>query len=289
MKNCVIAIDMGGTFIKYGVVSESGELLLSGKTPAKSSDPREILLGRLCDAIRDLKESAQKDGISVCGIAVSTPGPFDYVAGKSGMRAKYDSIFGIDLRAEFRARAELPSDMPIEFVQDAAAYLWGEHICGAAKGADNCACVTLGTGLGFACMLGGRMLLNERGGPYFVLAFSPYKGTDKRMEDIVSGTAILKNYGLDAKALADRAYEGDAAATEAYRIMGEALGEALYDIPEIKEVERIIIGGQIARSFDLMEEAIRDSLKLPIEIYEAKYPEAAALIGAASAIFKFKE
>lgn len=280
---------MGGTYIKYGVVSERGELLLSGKTPAKSSDSRELLLGRLCDAIRDLKESAQREELLLCGIAVSTPGPFDYAAGKSGMQGKYDSIYGIDLRAEFRARAGLPADIPIEFMQDAAAFLLGEYIVGAAKGCKSCACVTLGTGLGFACMINGKLLLNERGGPYFVLAFSPYRDTDMRMEDIVSGTAILKNYGIDAKTLADRAYAGDAAATEAYRVMGEALGEALYDIPEIKEVERIIIGGQIARSFDLMEKAIYDGLKLPIEIYEAKHPEAAALIGAASAIFKFKE
>ena len=289
MKKCVIAVDMGGTYIKYGVVSENGELLSIGKTPARSSDPREVLLDRLCGAIRELKNRVQNEGFLLCGIAESAPGPFDYAAGKSGMKGKYDSIFGIDLREEFRARAGLDCNIPIEFMQDAAAFLLGEYYGGAARGFKNCACVTLGTGLGYALMHNGKMLLNERGGPYFVLAFSPYRDTDKRMEDIVSGTAILKNYGVDAKTLADKAYAGDAEAICAYSEMGQVLGEALSKIPEIKGVDRIIIGGQIARSLDLMEKSLSDGLKLPIEICEAQYPEGAALIGAASVIFEFKE
>ncbi len=288
MTDCVIAIDMGGTYIKYGVVSSKGEILHSGKTPAKSSDSCDILLSRLCDAIRDLKEAVQGEGFKIRGIAVSTPGPFDYAAGKSGMKGKYDSIFGIDLRAEFRTRANLSVDMPIEFMQDAAAFLLGEYYGGAARGCENCACVTIGTGLGYACMLDGKMLLNERSGPYFVLAFSSYRDTNLRMEDIVSGTAILKNYGTDAKTLADKAYVGDRDAIAAYNKMGTALGEALMQIPEIKRVERIIIGGQIARSFDLMKDALYNSIGLPVTFCEAEYPEGAALIGAASRILEFK-
>lgn len=288
MTKCVISVDMGGTYIKYGVVSSTGEILHSGKTPAKSSDSREVLLNRLCGAIGELFCASKDNGYRICGIAVSTPGPFDYAAGKSGMKGKYDSIFGIDLREEFRTRANLPHDMPIEFMQDAAAFLLGEYYGGAARGVDNCACVTIGTGLGYACMLDGKILLNERGGPYFVLAFSPYRDTDKRMEDIVSGTAILKNYGLDAKTLADKAYAGDREAIAAYNKMGAALGEALKQIPEIKGVAKIIIGGQIARSFDLMEEALYNSIGLSVVFCEAEYPEGAALIGAASRIFNFK-
>ena len=51
MESCVIAIDMGGTFIKYGIVDEKLSILCDGSVPADSHDSREVLLDRLSEAI----------------------------------------------------------------------------------------------------------------------------------------------------------------------------------------------------------------------------------------------
>ena len=288
MKSCVIAIDMGGTFIKYGIVDEKLSILCDGSVPADSHDSREVLLNRLAEAIVKGIKAAKENGLAVRGVAISTPGPFDYAAGISHMVGKYDEIHDIDLRSEFRRRADLPCDLPIEFMQDAAAFLKGEHERGAAKGYKNCMCVTLGTGTGYACIIENELLLNERKGPYYVLARQPYKDSGKNVEDIVSGVAILKTYGEDAKTLAQKAKSGDNDAINAYFHLGKVLGEALLEIAEIKKVNRLVIGGQISKAFDLLYDGILAGLGKVgknITVVPAKNPANAALIGAAMTLF----
>ena len=288
MKSCVIAIDMGGTFIKYGIVDEKLSILCDGSVPADSHDSREVLLDRLAEAIVKGIKAANDNGLFVRGVAISTPGPFDYAAGISHMVGKYDEIYDIDLRSEFRRRADLPCDLPIEFMQDAAAFLKGEHERGAAKGYKNCMCVTLGTGTGYACIIENELLLNERRGPYYVLARQPYKDSGKNVEDIVSGVAILKTYGEDAKTLAQKAKSGDNDAINAYFHLGKVLGEALLEIAEIKKVNRLVIGGQISKAFDLLHKGIIEGLgeiSENITVVPAKNPANAALIGAAMTLF----
>ncbi len=288
-RRCAVAIDMGGTNIKYGVVSNEFELLSSGAVPAESGDSKEILLDRLADIIKKQKVLIEKLGYNFCGVAVSTPGPFDYAAAKSGMKGKYDAIFGIDLRSEMRTRANLKFDTPILFIQDAAAFLMGELIAGSAKNEKNCSCVTLGTGVGYACVINGKMLLNEKGGPYYVLAFQKYG--EELVENLVSGRAIKKRYGIDGKLLYENALNGDSNAVSYFYDIGKIIGTALSEIPETKKIDTLIIGGQVAFSFHFLEKGINDGLGElgeKIDIKRAKYPADAALFGVAHKLFKEK-
>ena len=288
-KCCVIALDIGGTFIKYGLVLNDNSIVFDGQVPADSHDNKEQLLNRFVTAIKACKQVAEANGLFVDGIAVSTPGPFDYKAGTSHMVGKYDEIYDIDLRKEFRVRAGLPDTFPIEFMQDAAAFLFGEYVIGAAKGYDNCMCVTLGTGTGYACIKDGKLLLNERKGPYYVLARQEYKNTGKLIEEIVSGTAILRNYGEDAKNLAKKALGGDYKAIKIFYELGKILGEALSKVKEIEDTQCLVIGGQISKDFALLENGITEGLGKyadKIKTTKAVYPANAALIGASTMLRK---
>lgn len=279
---CVAAIDMGGTNIKYGVVGENLRILTSGASAANSSDDRETLLSRLADIVNRQIEFIKGENARLCGIAVSTPGPFDYAAGKSGMKGKYDSISGVDLRAQLRERTDISADTEILFMQDAAAFLLGESVAGNAVGEKNCSCVTLGTGVGYACMIDGKMLLNERGGPYYVFAFQ--KHGDALIEELVSGRAIQKRFNTDGKTLSDRAIKGDKFAADAFYDIGKTIGEGLCSIAETEKIDKLIIGGQVAFSFELMKDGLIEGLAAQgrkISVERAKYPADAALIGAA--------
>lgn len=283
-EKCVIALDMGGTYIKYGLVLNDFSVVAAGCVPADSHSDREQLLNRISKAVIDGKCAAEKIGYQPMGVAVSTPGPFDYAAGTSHMVGKYDEIYDVDLRLELRSRAGLSDDMPIEFMQDAAAFLVGEHAAGAGKGYDSCMCVTLGTGVGYACILDNELLLNERKGPYYVLARQEYKDTGKLIEELVSGTAILKNYGVDAKTLVDSAKQGDQSSLEILFEQGKILGEALAEVKEIAKIPCIVIGGQISKGFELLQGGIKTGLGIygdKIQLVQAMHPENAALIGAA--------
>ena len=110
----------------------------------------------------------------------------------------------------------------------------------------------------------------------------------KDVEDIVSGVAILKTYGEDAKTLAQKAKSGDNEAINAYFHLGKVLGEALLEIAEIKKVNRLVIGGQISKAFDLLYDGILAGLGKVgknITVVPAKNPANAALIGAAMTLF----
>ena len=288
-KCCVIALDIGGTFIKYGLVLSGNSIVFDGQVPANSHDSKEEILNRFAMVIKKCIRVAEENALVVEGIAVSTPGPFDYKAGTSHMVGKYDEIYGIDLRKEFRTRAELLDTLPIEFMQDAAAFLFGEYVIGAAKGYDNCMGVILGTGTGYACIKDGKLLLNEHKGPYYVLARQEYKNTGKLIEEIVSGTAILRNYEEDAKSLAKKALGGDYTAIKIFHELGKILGEALSEVKEIEDTQCLVIGGQISKDFALLENGITEGLGKyadKIKITKAVYPANAALIGASTMLRK---
>lgn len=284
-KACIVAMDMGGTNIKFGVTELDGTLLFADHFPANSALEKEKLLARLSLALeRSFAYAALRDLYPI-GIAISTPGPFNYAEAKSGMVGKYDSIFGVDLRQAFRERVHLPPDMPIRFMQDAAAYLMGEAAQGAGKGEKNCICVTLGTGVGYACMMDGQPLLNERKGPYYVLATQTYKGTE--IEHLLSGRAIQRQYGRSAQELFEQA-PNDPNARAAFEKTGQILGEALLEIPEIHRVSRIILGGQVANAYPFIHTTLREALHsggIKAEVCRAKYLADAALIGAATHLF----
>lgn len=287
-KTGVIALDMGGTFIKYGLVSDRFDIEFADAVPADSGDDRETLLNRLAQALCNAGETAEKMNFHVRGIAVSTPGPFRYDTATSYMVGKYDSIYGIDLRAEFRHRAALLPEMPIEFMQDAAAFLLGEHTAGAAKGFENCMCVTLGTGVGYACILHNELLLNERKGPYYVLATQTDKATGKTVEELASGTALRQNNGVDVRTLAEKAKSGDDAARQVFAEQGLVIGRNLREIPELSKTQCLVIGGQISKDFALLEEGLRTGLGVrahTLAIRPAHHPADAALIGAAKMLY----
>ena len=189
-QGCTVALDMGGTYIKYGIVTTKLSVLCEGTIPADSHDSREILLDRIAWAVGECFKNTKLKNLLPMGVAFSVPGPFNFADATSGMVDKYDEIYGVDLRKEIRHRAKLNPNIPIEFMQDAAAFLAGEQATGAVKGCSGCMCVTLGTGTGYACMLENQLLLNERKGPYYVLAKQEYKDTGKTIQDIVSGVAI---------------------------------------------------------------------------------------------------
>lgn len=145
----VLCIDFGGTEIKLGML-DGADIVASASLPNTGSE-RDLSAVR--DAAHPLAEALDAVGIDAVGIAV--PGVVDRTAGALvAAHDKYDWAIGRDLRAW--ARDEFGAPAVIE--NDARAALLGETIYGCAAGATDAALVTLGTGIGTAAILGGRLL-----------------------------------------------------------------------------------------------------------------------------------
>src|SRR5215203_1946567 len=121
-----IALDVGGTSVKSGVVTTDTAVVgQRTQTPVDSTGSAELILTRFAEvAGRHLREAGRE---TLLGLGLAFPGPFDYDTGVCRIRGveKYESLFGINVGAALRQRLGL-GDRPIRFRNDAEAAIVGE-------------------------------------------------------------------------------------------------------------------------------------------------------------------
>lgn len=261
MTNPILAIDAGGTFFKYALVGKDGEVLTKVyKMPIESGGTKEDVL----NCYKSLIEHAgglTENGIS--GIGISTPGPFDYETGTSYMKHKFSALYGIPLRQEIKKCCNI--DIPIWFCSDTNSFLAGETEFGAGRKYKNLFGVTIGTGLGLAIALDRKIHTNEKKGPAEVIYNLPCR--NGILEDYVSGRGIAEYYKnisnttgeISAKDVSEFA-KTDKKAIETFDTIGFLLGASLKEKIKEYNAEVLIIGGQVANSFSLMEAGIKRGL-----------------------------
>ncbi|MFA7231015.1 MAG: hypothetical protein WC071_07065, partial [Victivallaceae bacterium] len=96
----ILAIDAGGTYFKSILVSMRGEVLTESFFQASScsNGSRENIIGAYRQVICKGLQYANSNGFFICGIGISTPGPFDYEQGMSLMQHKFQAIKNVPLR-----------------------------------------------------------------------------------------------------------------------------------------------------------------------------------------------
>jgi glucokinase len=200
--------------------------------------------------------------------------------------AKLESLYGVDLRAELSAALTVrPQD--ITFLNDAEAFLIGEAWTGAARGHSTTMGVTLGTGLGSAFMAGGEVV---RAAPHVIppegrLDLVPFRGAP--VEDTLSRRGLRAAYGGDSPEvveIARRARGGERHAAEVFRRFGSLLGEFLAPWVERFAPTCVVLGGSIARSWDLWAEEFRAACSPDMDLTwygVAEHLDEAPLLGAA--------
>lgn len=260
MKRFLLALDAGGTFLKAGLFE--GEFPVSDSFrshPANSSGTTEAIHAAYTDLLRRMDALAKERGGCINGVSVDIPGPFDYKNGISQMKHKYTAIYGIPLRPWF---AEVLGEIPVLFLHDSAAFILG---AAADHPYERIAGTMIGTGLGFALMVSGKPCLTDKGTPLVSIWNTPYRGGIA--EDHISARAIVNAYDQrartplpDAKAIGLAADAGDPIAKQVYEDMGRDLGAVVRSILRENEMEALLIGGQISRSYPVFESALREAL-----------------------------
>lgn len=156
-----IGIDLGGTNIKAGVVSEEFEII--AKSTCKTNLPRPAE-----DICRDMAkvalEAVEKAGLTIDDIesvGIGTPGTANFDTGV----IEYSNNLGfLDFHVVDLMKTLI--DKPCFVENDANAAAYGEFVAGAAKGANDAVCITLGTGVGSGIVIGGKIYsgFNRAGG-----------------------------------------------------------------------------------------------------------------------------
>jgi glucokinase len=147
-----IGIDLGGTNIKAGVVTEDYQII--SKASTKTSLPRsadEIA----ADMAKTALEAVKVAGIYLADvewIGIGTPG----IADNSNGTIPYSNNLGF-YDVPIRSYIQRDIDKPVYIANDANAAAYGEFLAGAAKGASDMVCITLGTGVGAGVIIDGKI------------------------------------------------------------------------------------------------------------------------------------
>lgn len=237
MDTKTILLDVGGTFIKC---SDGRQI------PIDSAGSRESIVSSLRDAVGDADK-----------IAVAIPGPFDYENGMFLMKHKFAAVYG-ERFAQIAGQ-----ERKYRFIHDVNCMLLGALQDQDLKKYSRIALVTLGTGLGFTFAVDGLIQSNEMGSPAVPLYNRPYK--DGIAEDYASKRGAMRAWsevtgkpwpaGQSVKDIV-KTPAGEAA----FALMGGRLGEAAAPLLRELDIECLLLGGQIAKSFHLMEPSLRESL-----------------------------
>jgi glucokinase len=296
----IAALDVGGTHVTTALVRTDPLAVVSGsgaRFPLDAAAGAPDLLTRLGAAASASKMAAADRW----GIAI--PGPFDYDQGigrYTGV-AKFESLFGVDVRAWIADAVGAPRS-DVVFVNDADAFALGEWAAGAAAGADRCVGLTLGTGVGSGWILGGRAVRHGPGVPPDGEAHL-LEIEGRPLEDIVSRRAIRQAYrlltrrstdhidsngsepaDLDVHEIAALARVGNESASAVFAATFEALGRVLGPHLSVFGAQVLVVGGSIAGAWDLIAPPLRrglGSVADSMAVAVSDDSERAALLGAA--------
>jgi len=285
-ERAVLAYDVGGSHVSAAVCHGGSYRLgpvVSAHYPAgQTSDAFLHLLYTL-----GVQASAHTVGTS--GAELAMPGPFDFDAGVSRMRHKLPYIYGVNLRQPL-ARQFGWEPAQVRFLKDASAFLLGEIGAGAARGVPRTVGITLGTGIGSAFAVDGRLVTEGTGvAPEGEIWNIPYEGGI--VEDFVSTRAIQQNYARRTGTVEDVARIAalaavDPVAAEAFSEFGRHLGLAMRMVLADFAPQVVVLGGGISRSSHLFLPAAQSLVEdLNLRLVVSALKDHAPLVGAAVAWF----
>ncbi len=155
-----IGIDLGGTVTKIGLV-KNNTIISSIKVESHAEDSMSMRLPQIRDAINTLLEENQSEDLSFSALGIAFPSVVDSRKKKILSRyVKFQDAHKFDL-VEW---AQKNWSVPLALENDARAALLGEWHYGAGRGFDDIVMVTLGTGVGSAVMIEGKLF---RGSQHF--------------------------------------------------------------------------------------------------------------------------
>ncbi len=254
-----LGIDLGGTRIKAVRVTPPGNLIEEANLAFEDRDRN------WADTIRDFVDASSKAHGPPASIGVSAPG----IAAPHGRHIAYlpgklTGLEGLDWTSFLR------SAQPIPVLNDAHAALLGEVWQGAARGCRNVFLLTLGTGVGGAAMVDGRLLKGHRGRAghlgHVSLNFDGLPddvGTPGSIEGEIGNKTLPRRTDgrfSSTETLVAAHRQGDADATRIWRRSVRALAAAIASLVNVLDPEVVILGGGIARAGADLFNPLREDL-----------------------------
>jgi glucokinase len=152
MEDFIACFDVGGTRIKYGLVSLDGSLLKSGTIPSDAYSGAEVLYNNLVSYIIEFK----KEG-NMLAIGLGLSGGVDPDKGVVLLPGKFKALEGYPIVPKLRATFGIP----VYADNDGRLAVYAEKHFGAAKDVDWAVVLTIGTGIGSGVIIDGKIFHDQ--------------------------------------------------------------------------------------------------------------------------------
>ena len=305
-----IGVDIGGTNIKVGLVSESLELLqsCSVRFPHEGA---ERVVAAIAEAVDSLLHRQNIARTELESIGIVVPGSVD-PAGERVIDAYNLGFHDVPLKA---LAEDAFGAIPVYLANDANGAALAELYAGAFRGCKTAVLFTLGTGLGGGVILGGHMFNGGRnqgvelGHMYLVnggehctcgndgcmeaycaasaLARDGKRAAKKHPESLIAVRAAGNPDAIDAKLVIDCAKDEDAIAKAVFDRYIDSLSSACASIYNLLDPEVIAIGGGVCGAGEFLFAPLREQTtkkcfyKTHGKLVPAELGNDAGMIGAA--------
>lgn len=292
MKKYAIGTDIGGSHISCAVIDLENESIEKESFSTVKIDNQASADEILNRWVLALKQSLKTINASkLAGIGFAMPGPFDYEKGLALFHgvAKYEGLYGINVKNQLIELLGLHDDVDIRFMNDATAFAVGEAWMGNAAGKSRSVSITLGTGFGSAFIDEGVPVVEREDVPEMGCVWHlPFK--EGIADDSFSTRWFIKRFEEKfhrtvegAKEVAEES-EKNPEAKEIFVEFGQNLGSFLGPWLNKFEAETLVIGGNVSGAYNFFGPCFEEYLKkinVKTEIKLSKLMEDAAIIGSA--------
>ncbi len=311
----IIAVDLGGTHLRVGVVSAEGEVQFVQKFPAGSKRKTNEILQEIAEKIVGVGSKIGWKQVS--GLALGVPGIVETRTGTVYRSPHFPDWKSVPVGDYFREK--FSTFVVVD--NDAHMAARGEGWRGAAQNKQNFLLLTLGTGVGGAIVWQGKVVSGDSGfaGEFGHLVIETEGpdcncGSQGCFEMYVSATgirrlieegreidpggreALLEKTGGLEKMTVEEIYhlaaEGDICAHSIFKRVGYYLGIGIASLVNVTGIETVVIGGGVAQAWDFFIEPAKKELAertyaetaRRVQILRAELGDNAGLIGGAAAI-----
>ncbi len=273
-----IGIDLGGTFIKFGLVCSNGELLYEGTLPTEANISSDKVIDNLIIAVRDVLMYAKLHQIVPIGVGIGTPGIVDrthrIILGGAENIAGWSNIHLSEIM-------EKACGLPVWVNNDANMMGLGEQAFGVAKNFSDVLFLTIGTGIGGAIIIDNKLFggYNNRGAelghtPLIADGIPCACGSVGCLEAYASTTALIRQFKslseeaeviykeeVTGKLIIQLYLENNNIAVEVLDAHCKYLGRGIAGFVNVFSPQRVVLGGGISECGNFYIEKINEAMQ----------------------------
>jgi len=300
-KPVVLALDLGGTNVRWALVSRQGDILGRWERTTASMPEQEILISGLAGGMLAAAGEAQAKGAEVQAVGLGVPGR---VLPQEGLVAVSPNVPALN------ACPLIPSlkpllPWPLVLENDANLFALGEHWLGAGQGYEQMLGITLGTGVGGGLILNGSLWPGSAGTAAEVghLTIEPegekcHCGNRGCLETLASAfwtvEWVKKELAQGASSWLRELWQADPEAIlgetlvvaakmldplalKAFERVGKAVAIAIADVVHLLGLSRVVLGGRFTRAWDHFHRPMKEELYRRLTLFP---PEAVSVVPA---------